>query len=76
MVTMPPGMVATAPRLRNPATMRVSPGMMMKSGQPLSLRSTPVITTTRAKMPMTTSTMPIAVLEPPRGRAGSAEGLR
>ena len=64
-------MVAAAPTLKKPTTSRVSPGMMMNSGQPLWVKSTPESTTARAKMPMTTSTIPIALVDPaqpPRGR--------
>src|SRR5438445_13887730 len=68
---MPPGTVATAPMLTNPTTSSVRPGMMMKSGHPFWVRSTPDITTSSAKTPTTTSTMPRAALEPARrGFAG------
>src|SRR6267378_7621913 len=66
---MPPGIVATAPTHRKPTTIKVRPGMMMKSGHPLSVRSTPDMTISSANRPITTSTMPSAVLDPPR-RAG------
>src|ERR1700674_1976083 len=73
MVTMPPGTVATEPTPANPTTSSVRPGMMTKSGQPYWVRSTPAITTTKAKMPTTTSTRPSARLEPPR-RGGDVRG--
>ena len=76
MVKIPPGIVATAPTLTNPTTRSVRPGMMMKSGHPLCVKSTPVSTTTRAKMPMTTSTIPIALVDPlALGRAGYVTAL-
>ena len=67
---MPPGIVATAPTHKKPTTIKVRPGMMMKSGHPLSVRSTPDRTISSANRPSTTSTMPSAVLDPPR-RAGA-----
>src|SRR5438445_458571 len=75
---MPPGTVATAPMLTNPTTSSVRPGMMMKSGHTFWVRSTPDITTSSAKTPTTTSTMPRAARVAWRGvlpLAHAAEGL-
>src|SRR2546422_8569568 len=71
---MPPGIVSTAPTHKKPTTIKVRPGMMMKSGHPLSVRSTPDRTISSANRPITTSTMPSAVLDPPR-RAGAGCAL-